>query len=272
MRRTILITTLLAGCGSAEVAPISIDHSVVRSLTFNREDPKGVSEGMNLDGFVSASNDGRSCNKSDFVSPDGTPGIDNELAKMLPLIDIAGENALEGLVQGSIDEGRLLMMFEVTRMEDGTADVRVLRGMDMPLLGTDGRILEGQTLGLDPEPLLGEARGTPIEDGVLKTEPFQLRLPIQVFSQLYEVSMPRARVELQIGDDGVVESGLIAGGIPIEQLLTVLNTASEFAGDFEALFGDAIRDSGDLDRDDAGACTSMSAAVSFQAVQAFTFE
>lgn len=185
MRRLILVTALLAGCGSAEVEPISVNHSVVRALTFNREDPKGVAVGMNLDGFVSESNDGRSCNKSDFVSPDGVPGIDNELAKLLPLIDIAGENALEGLVQGSIDEGRLLMVFEVTRMEDGTADLRVLRGMDMPLLGTDGRILEGQTLSLHPEPLLGEIDGTLIQDGVLKTEPFELQLPSQVFSQLW---------------------------------------------------------------------------------------
>lgn len=105
----------------------------------------------------------------------------------------------------------------------------------------------------------------------MKTEPFELQLPIQVFSQLYQVTMPKARVELQLGDDGVVASGLIAGGIPIEQLLTALDTASEFAGDFEALFGDAVRDSGDLDRDDAGKCAAMSAAVSFESVEAFTF-
>jgi hypothetical protein len=270
MRMLLAIASLLAGCGSGSEVAVEPELAVVRTLQFIREAPEGVSEGLDLDGFVSESNDGRSCFKPDFVSPAGIPGIDNQLATLLPLVDIAGENAVESLVQQSINEGRLLMIIEITS-RGSTADVRVLRGMDVPLLGADGRILPGQTLGLDAAPLLGAIEGVPIGDGPLVTDTFDLLLPIQVFSQLYEIDMPKAQLRFTMDVDGSITGGLITGGIPIEQLLTVLRTASEFAGDFEALFGDAIRDSGDLERDEAGSCTSMSAAVAFDAVQAFTF-
>jgi hypothetical protein len=268
--RLVHLFPLLFACSSEPLQP-EPELAVLRELRFVREDPEGVSSGMNLDGFVSEVNDGRSCFKEDFTSPDGEPGIDNELARLLALVDVAGENAVESLVQGSINEGRLLMIIEVTPKGD-TADVRVLRGADVPLLGADGLILSGQTLGLDAEPLLGQIEGVPLTDGSIVTEPFSLRLPVVVFSQLYEVQMPKANLRFTVAPDGSIERGLIAGGIPIEQLLTVLRTASMFAGDFEALFGDAIRESGDLDRDDAGACATLSAAVEFDAVQAFTFE
>ncbi len=272
MRRLAVLTVLLsAACGSP-AEPVVPTLAVVRALHFVREDPKGVSNGMNLDGFVSENNeDGRSCFKPDFVAPDGVPGIDNELARLLPLVDLAGENAVESLLQGSIDEGRLLMLVEITPHGD-TADLRVLRGMDVPLLGTDGKILAGQTLGLDPDPILGELQDVPMVDGTLTADTFSLQLPVVVFSQLYQVVLPKAHMHFSMNPDGTIESGLIAGGIPVDDLVTIMNTAAEFGGDFDSIFGDALRSSGDLDRDADGNCTAMSAAVTFDAVQAFTFE
>lgn len=272
MKRWVLfssLASLLFAC-SGPLEPMEPDQAVVRALRFVREDPSGVSMGMNLDGFVNNENNVHNCFKEDFLGPDGERGIDNELARLLPLVDIAGENAVESLVQGSIDEGRLLMIFEITDHGD-SADLRVLRGMDIPLLGTDGRILAGQTLGLDPEPLLGAIDDVPLAGGVIETPPFRLRLPVVVFSQLYEIEMPKARLRFQLAEDGSIESGLIAGGIPVEQLLATLRTASMFAGDFEGLFDDVIRNAGDLDRAEDGSCTAMSAAVLFDAVRAFTF-
>jgi hypothetical protein len=270
MRHLALIAA--AACGQPVPEVVSTDEAVITALHFIREDPAGVSRGLDLDGYQSDTNDGRSCFKADFVSPDGTPGIDNELARLLPLVDAAGENAVEALLQGAIDEGRALMITRLVRRDDGLADLMVLRGMDAPLLGADKRILEGQTLALDPEPLLGHHADLDLAGPTIRTEPFELRMPVVVFSQLYEVRMPSARLELQLGEDGNIRSGMIAGGIPIEQLLGFLETASRFAEDFTALFGGAIRDSGDLDRDATGACTAMSAVVTFDAVRAFTFE
>lgn len=266
------ILLLLAACGSEVEAPIESRSTVLQTLSFAREEPEGVSMGLDLDGFQSGANDGRGCNKPDFLDPQGRPGVDNELGRLLPLVDLAGEGALEGLIQGAINEGQLLVILETQETEAGSLRVIARRGADAPLLGTDGRILAGQTLGVAADdPILGEGLATLGADGVYQSAPFRLRLPIIVFSLLYVVDLPSAILRFAYNSDGTISQGLIAGGIPVTQLITILQQASEFGGDFEGLFGDALRSSGDLERDPNGNCTATSMAVGFDAVPAFTF-
>ena len=275
MRRRLCIGALVLGsfaCGGEAIDPQVVSTTVVRKLNFERERPGGVSQGFNLDGFVSGSNDGRSCFQEDFVGPDGEEGVDNQLATLLPLIDLAGEDAFQGLVQNAIDEGRLLMIMEVSETEPGQHHLRVRRGDDVPLLGTDGAILAGQTLALDVEsPLLGETSASWTGES-LEAGPFALRIPVVVFSQLYEVEMPSARLRFAYAEDGTVTGGLVGGGLPIPQLIQILDTAGNFGPEFEELFGDAVRESGDLVRDADGNCTGMSAAITLDAVPAFVWE
>jgi hypothetical protein len=262
-----------AACGAGEPALEEATVTVVaQTLEFAREAPRGVSAGFNLDGLVSGTNDGRTCNKEDFAGPAGEEGVDNELARLLPLIDLAGEGALQALVQDAVNEGRLLMFFEVFEGEAGQARLRVRRGTDVPLLGTDGFILPGQTLALDhSDPLLGEGDAT-WAGGVLEAGPFPLAVPIVVFSQLYEVNLPQAHLRFEFDEEGNVRSGTVGGGIPVAELVQVLRTASNFGPEFEELFGDAVRDAGDLARAEDGSCAQMSAALTIQAVPAFVWE
>lgn len=272
-RLTILCALGAVACGAGEPAVEEASVTVVaQTLEFARESPRGVSAGFNLDGFVSGSNDGRTCFKEDFASPDGTEGVDNELARLLPLIDLAGEGALQALVQDAVNEGRLLMFFEVIEGEAGQVKLRVRRGADVPLLGTDGFILPGQTLGLNEEdPLLGEGPATWADD-VLEAGPFPLSIPLVIFSQLYLVSLPEAHLRFAFSEDGTVEAGTVGGGIPVAELVQVLRTASNFGPEFEELFGGAVRDAGDLARAADGSCAQMSAALTLRAVPAFVWE
>lgn len=271
MRRIAWLLLLTAGaCGSEDLEMGPPKASVFQTLAFEREQDDGVSVGMNLDGFVSPSNDGRTCNKEDFVGPDGTTGVDNELARLLPLIDLVGENAVEGLLQIAVDEGRLLIVLDIATAEDGSATIDVFKGADVPLLGTDGRILPGQTLALSDEAPLGQASGM-IEGDVLVTAPFSLRFPVLVFTELYEVSVQDAVLRLELDDEGHVKKGLLAGGLPVEELVAVLEKAANFGQDFAELFSDAVREAGDLARDENGNCQRMSASISFDAAPTFTF-
>lgn len=275
MRRAVL-ALLLAGataCGGEEAVDADTLTQVLRVFEFARETERGVSAGFDLDGFVSEDNDGRTCFKADFTGPDGTEGVDNEMARLLPLIDLAGEGAVQGLIQNAVDEGRLLLFFEITDSDvPGQARLRVRRGEDTPLLGTDGRILSGQTLALHPEEaFLGEAEAT-FDGRTLEAGPFALPLPIIVFSQLYEVNIPEAYVRFELDASGEYGVGTLGGGIPISQLVTILDTASNFGPEFTDLFGDAVRESGDLKRDGNGACTEMSVAVSFETAVGFVWE
>lgn len=262
-----------AGCGSDDEGPAAarVSTVVVQQLAFSREADDGIAAGFDLDGLVTDGADPRTCFKTDFTGPDGTPGVDNQLARILPVIDLVGEGALDGLVQNAVNEGRLLMIFEVTTVGD-RAEVRVYRGQDIPLLGTDGLILPGQTLGLHADaPDLGEAVGT-IVDNTAQVGPFALRVPLIIFSQPYEVFMPNAYVQLTLPSEGAPGRGMIGGGIPIEQLATIIQTASNFSQEYDRLFGDAVRDSADLALNQEGNCTEMSAAFTLQLVSAFFWE
>ena len=246
---------------------------VVQTLTFAREVEDGVVAGFDLDGITSMIADPRTCSKVDWTSPEGLSGVDNEFARILPVLDLVGEGALQGLVQNAVNEGRLLMMFEVERLDEGRVRVRVRRGEDVPLLGTDGLILPGQTLALHSTASdLGAAEGT-VVDGRVQIGPFALNVPVVIFSQLYEVFLPEAYVQLELPTEaqGGLGHGVIGGGIPIEQLVTILQTASNFAQEFDQLFGDAVRESGDLVPDRSGLCTQTSVALTVDLVSAFVW-
>ena len=91
---------------------------VIYELKFGREEPSGISLGDNIDQQVSDGQDPSSCYQSDLSSPDGEEGIDNQFAKIIPLIEAVGGEAIEGLAQGIINQGRLLMMLQLTALDD----------------------------------------------------------------------------------------------------------------------------------------------------------
>jgi hypothetical protein len=274
MRRLSAISILFCfACGAPDPEPLPVKKSAaLKSLSFARE-KDGVAAGFNLDGAVSDFLDDRSCRQQDFVDPSGVPGIDNQLARLLPLVDIAGEGAVEALVQTSIDEGTLLLIFDREEHADGTIDLTVRRGADVPLLGTDGHLLAGQTLALDEQPLLGSFKGARIEGGMFDAGPFEIRLPVIVFNTLYDLTLPNARVRFRIAEDGSLLEGVLGGGAPLPQILGFVRTADErVGGDIEGLLGGSIRDEADLQPDENGACTLLSMAVLFEAVPVFVFE
>lgn len=247
--------------------------AVMRELQFRKEEPAGVAPGMNLDGFVSDSHDGRTCFKPDFTDPDGNPGIDNQLATLVPFIDLAGEGALQGLLQNAIDEGRMLVFFELTEKQDGSLHLEVRRGDDVPLLGTDGRLLSGQTLALHRNAYLGASDDVKRTGDSVEAGPFALSLPVVVFSKLYVLELPAAHVRFTIDEEGNFTRGVVAGAASLDQLIGIVRNAAQFGGDFEGLFGGAIRDAADMGRDPmTNECKDVSMGVTFEAVPAYIFE
>lgn len=274
MRAATLLALLgCAACGAPATTPSGPAlTAVIDSLHMGREDPPGVVPGFDIDGLKSDWRDTRACNKPDFLDPDGNPGIDNQLATLMPLIDLAGENALEGLLQGAINEGRLLLIVRAKELGDGALAVEMLRGDDQPLLGTDGRLLSGQTLALSAEPMLGQSEGRG-GDGAMEVGPFAVRLPVAVFTELYELDLVDARMRLRPSADGEHFEGMLGGGVTLEQIFSIVRVAGERAdADLEGLFGGGIRDSADLARDASGACQQISLGVSFRAVRAHTYD
>ena len=79
---------------------------IARSLRFARS-ADGVSDGFDLDGFATSAGDDEGCGVPDLTSPDGTSGVDNAVAGLLPILDLT-EAALErpGTVAAALEATR----------------------------------------------------------------------------------------------------------------------------------------------------------------------
>ena len=167
--------------------------------------------GLNLDGQISA---------DDFVHPDGTQGIDNQVYRAVGcIIGFRGPDGVEFVFQNKaiIDEPYNRMMIELRGVDDLQNDdavtVHLYRGRDRLLKDASGDgVLPGGTQRVDRrwgERLIRETTGQ-IRDGVLTTAPIaevvipwqNLQVPsIHIFRDL--------RMQLNLTPDSA--GGLLAG-------------------------------------------------------------
>lgn len=258
-----------------EVEPAEPVLTVVDTMGFAVGTEPGIVPGFDLDGRTSPDGESESCGHGDFVDTEGRFGIDNQLSTLIPLFELAGIGAAEGLIQGAIKDGGLIIMFQVDGVDDVTNDPEVtlmLRsGTGVPLLGTDGLLLSGQTFGLHPDSPDSVAPVARIVDGWLEAGPFTARLPVQVFGVSYILTMHEARIRGRWTEDGGLVDGVLGGAVPFEDLLEVGRLAAMDDGSvlpaIELVFGGAL----DMNPDADGVCTRISGAFRFTAVSGFLF-
>lgn len=250
--------------------PYSARTFVFDTVGFTRADPKGNVPGFDLDGTTATV-----CDKSDFTAPDGTPGVDNQFATLVPIIEFSGLAAFEGLLQSSIDNGGILLMIDVADVQDWQNDpsvtVKLRAGRGLPLLGTDGLLLAGQTFWLSdrsPELLLPNAR---IENGILLTGSFDGELPISVFEFDYVLDMRNARFRAKVVSDARLEEGLLGGGITLTSIEKVAQTAAIDQPDLYETITTLVAGVGDLVPGPDGVCTQISAVLKITAIPAYLY-
>lgn len=304
MRRTVYATTglglmaaLSLGCGAevteVEPTPLAPEQAVMSAdptqayqapglpstqlrvgttLILERELEPGVSLGFDLDAHVSDRADPIGCRQGDFTSPDGTIGVDNQIARLVPLIEAAGGAALTGLVQSAINEGDMLVMIELIGVDSLTHDddvtVRLTRGLGQPFVGTDDRIEPWQTYDLDLEAPTSTASAT-IRDGVLEAGPLEFELPIYVFDFSFALQLVNARMRLTFGDDGSA-SVMFGGSVSIQGMLDIVENI-DGGQQLPPLIDTVGRQFADLEPDENGVCQSLSATVTSELVGAFWF-
>lgn len=280
----------LGGCASSDASPAAKqrgDQTVTQpdpytSRTFvfdtvvlTRRDASGRVPGFDVDGKTSGEDDAETCNKADATAPDGTPGIDNQFATLVPLIELAGLGALEGLVQSSIDNGSILLLLDLADVQDWQNDpsvkVTLRAAAGAPLLGTDGLLLPGQTFSLSkrsPELVIPGGR---IENGVFRTGTFDGALPISVFGVDYSLDMRNAQVQASVLGPDRMENGLVGGGITLQSIEVLAAQAAMGEADLDELILSLVAGVGDLAKDATGQCTQVSAALGFTAVSAYLY-
>jgi len=277
---------ILAGCSGEPVEPPCAATgrtvaSVVTFATFGKQQEDTSVEGVDVDGRISDGDDAGGCYQADFTSPDGTPGIDNQVATLLPVVEgLVGKDNIDQLLGAAITNGQLILLMALRGVDDlendACVDVAFGAGTGVPLQDGTGAYLPYQTFGWNDEdaPLTAIARGR-IEDGVLRAGPGEVVLPVRVLDAAFNLAVHqtgvRMRVEPDPGGGGARLRGLVGGGIVIEELAEVIqsfNVGNSVKGAVVPL----IKTRADLGLDADGNCTQISAALRFETTPAFVLE
>ena len=287
LQLAVLLTLALGGCendaapaettdaGHVDVPAPTAWLTVLDVLSFTRG-KDGVAPGFNIDGVVSADGDEASCGKSDFIAPWGATGVDNQFARLVPLIELSGIGALEGIVEAVIKDGGLLILVQLEGVDDQKNDsdvrLRVRLGSGAPLLGTDGQVLAGQTFHLHDNSPETTLNGT-IVDGLLTTNAVDTELPIVVFGVGYALKLRKAQFRGRLTESGGLTDGFLGGAVPITSILEIAKKAEEGQKGVYDLVSAIMETAGDLSRDkDTGLGTEISATFGFSSVSAFLMD
>lgn len=272
----------LVGCTSGDDDDSADDGtsalSVVTALRFAREAPDGFSTGgFDLDGLDSATGGSDGCGIGDLLHVvTEQPGIDNSFgSSLLPALENIGGGPLEDLIQNSILDGELLLMIELGGVDDPMNDdcvaVEVSRGIGPPMIGGDGAILPDQTYSRDPDKPTSSIACAVITNGVLRADPFSLRLPLNIFDEHVDITLLDGVLEVDLLGDGRI-AGSIGGGVDIQSLKENVATLDGIGDQIPTLIGPLLDFNADLAPTNLGACTQLSVAITYEGVGAWFFE
>jgi hypothetical protein len=228
-------------------------------------DPAGSIPGFDLDGVASEEGDAAGCGHADFTSPDGAPGVDNQLAVLANQIR-ATLDIGQGITD-AIQEGSFAVVAEVQNVDDFTNDDCVnvnlglgyLPGGGAPELGADGRPVAGQ---LYDTHYLAEVSGR-ITNGRLETDPIRFESELTLVEPAVPIVIEGARLSASISDTRI-DDGVIGGKVEVSVLQTAVIAMKPEMADLASFILSA---QADLDPD-GGSCSAMSAGFSFAGVDA----
>ncbi|NOY93164.1 MAG: hypothetical protein GXP55_18420 [Deltaproteobacteria bacterium] len=237
----------------------------------------GITPGLDLDGQVSDGSDAASCHMLDFVSADGTPGIDNQFATILPVVEAIPSVDLAADFRDAIASGEILLLIEVETRSGGEVALSFFTGRvpggGAPLLDGDDLLAANQIFDLTPLSLgtTGDrVASTSFACAVLATVlagAVDLPLPWPASDAPTPTPEPAtirgASLRFDASADGLTH-GLIAGRLGLQDL------ARAITGMPSGSFIDDPTSSGvgDLDPDAFGVCQSISVALIFDAIPA----
>ncbi len=248
---------------------------VLRTLSFALADANGVSEGFDLDGVTSTEDGETGCGVADYTSPDGAPGIDNAFSRLEPALNSteAKISVIEGLVQSAIDSGELLLTVELGGVDDWQTDQcvagQVGQALGIPMLGTDGLLLDGQTFDRDEDiGVVGLSAGS-ISSGVFVAGGLSLDLPVQILNASLVFPLRDGQLRVELGEDDVYR-GVLAGRVSAAYVLAVAKTQAVDPAVAE-LLGVVLTANGDFDDEDGTWCGAVSVVLKFEAVGAYFY-
>jgi len=179
-----------------------------------------VVNGFDLDETVS-SDDGGLCGQTDYRGVDGSEGIDYAFLRIIDMIrPIRPDQVARGVLQNAPSEGLINFGIRLSGVDslvdDDSVEVFVAPTSEVPLRGTDGRIIPLSTVPIDPNTEWHTRFQGSIVDGVLTTEPADFALGnvdlIIVFDRVVRLRDARIRATFRELREGVIEMDSVLSG------------------------------------------------------------
>lgn len=250
-------------------------------------------DGLDLDNTDSKLQDGGACPHDDFTAPDGRTGIDNQFWRLFGCTKGFRFGSIRHLDERNTFTTRMhpfghqgpAILVEVSgvndRKNDDDVQVRIFSSADRVTLDAKGDVVSDFSFGVHENTSYWgpPARGR-IEDGILTTEPVDLRLRFEHQIVDGELVYRGARLRATLNEDGGL-TGILGYYWDAENLFRIHNDHSidgkhtgrlaahargyTCAGIYHALgrVADGHRDP------ESGKCTTVSAATHFHATPAF---
>ncbi len=184
-------------------------------------------DGIDLDGVDSIASDaaaGSMCPHQDFVGLRGERGVDNQFFR---LVGCTRSFQSTGPSNGFVTEmltgswGILLSLSGVDDLRnDDSIEVGLYANADPIQLSPSREPLAYATYAMDQDSRFRARTRGRIRDGVLTTEPVDVRFRHVVNSMRLERPMRHARLQASLSDTGVLE-GYLGGYMPVEELYDV---------------------------------------------------
>lgn len=239
------------------------------------------SYGVDIDGTVDGSATPKTCAHSNFTHPDGTPGIDNQMYRLLGCIygwrkgGLPESNAHEA--RGTSGLGMILI--EITGVDDTLNDddvtVTFHRSTDQFAFDGAGRPLPFSSYNIDAVdgvPRYGNSLKGRISGGVVTTARGDIKLPFYGNYMFLQPTIRDMDLKLEIADDGTTAKGLVTGYYDIDTFIHYIggmvghtSTADSCPATYVAAYelADGYPDPA------TGKCTHLSTAIEVGAYAAF---
>ena len=181
-------------------------------------------EGLNLDGADSSTGTPPPrgiCQHQDFVGVHGERGIDNQFYRVVGCnhsFQPSGSSNSFAIEMLSGAWGILITLNGVDDLRnDDDVEVGIFANADPIELSPDRKPLAYATYAMDRDPRFRAKTRGRIEDGVLITDPVDVRFHHVTNSLYFERPIQHARLQLKISEDGEL-TGYLAGYTPVEAM------------------------------------------------------
>ena len=238
-----------------------------------------VAYGMDLDGGKDAP---KSCPHPEFTGVDGTPGVDNQLFRVLGCVygfrSFGQYEANEN--ENRKSNGKGVTLIEVSDVDDPRNDdsvkVSFYRAIDQYVLDASGKFTPWSSYRVDTadgKPRYASTLKGRIKDGVLTTDSGDVNLPFYGNYTYMNQRIRDFRLRLEISPDAVSGKGMAAGYYDVDQLLFYVGGIgpihSSGMANCPAIYQAAHEQADGYPDPKTGKCTALSSAFNFSVVSAF---